>query len=216
MDKTKIREALVEVVADGEAVLATAHKVEFHTYIDGGKSRQWVGKMITVLRSAFGEDGDLYRMAQRFEPKAEQRDAAVSLHGIAKSALDVWDKGYIFDVRRLAEANVEASLMDQAQALLAGKYHQAAAVLAGAVLEHHLRSVAAAHGISEADASGRPKTMNPLNIDLCKAGVYDAMRRSHIDSLATIRNAAAHGNAVDADDAKRLVGDVLSLCDKIK
>lgn len=43
------------------------------------------------------------------------------------------DNGYVFELRQLAEAEVEASLTDQAEELLSKGYHRAAAVLAGAV-----------------------------------------------------------------------------------
>jgi hypothetical protein len=59
--------------------------------------------------------------------------------------------------------------------------------------------------------------MEPLNQDLRQAGAYDANQQKQITYLAGIRNKAAHGESppVTADDAKRLIQEVVSLCAKL-
>lgn len=219
MTPEKVRQNIEALIREGADALASKRDYDFDpSTVDETLASQWSTNVMAMLRSAFGENSDHYRAAKERTAFLQQRsrhDDALKLQGMAKAALAAWDNGYVFHLRQLAEAEVEASLIEQAEELLSKGYYQAAAVVAGAVLEQHLRSLCTKYNVSAQGANGKPKTMEPLNQDLCRAGAYNTIQQKQITHLAGIRNEAAHGNPVSADEAKRLVQEALSLCGKL-
>ena len=55
--------------------------------------------------------------------------------GILRAAREDYANGYLFDIKQLIAAEVFDDLLEQAEHLLDAGYQEAAAVLAGAVLE---------------------------------------------------------------------------------
>lgn len=77
-----------------------------------------------------------------------------------------------------------------------GKYdHVPAAVMAGAVLEKALRTIASRQTppVDLLKANGEQKTMMTLIDDVKKAGVFNELEAKGLRAWADIRNAAAHG-----------------------
>jgi hypothetical protein len=71
------------------------------------------------------------------------------------------------------------------------------------VLETTLRTLCEANGLSTG-------TLNKMNDDLVKAGVYNSLKHKRITSLAAVRNSAAHGKTDEftAQDVKAMIADV--------
>jgi hypothetical protein len=213
MTPEKIRQNLEALVQEGEHLDARARGRESsETYTD---RMTWGINVVALIESIFGTKGPHYAMAKSSLDGA-YGPATATLLGASRAALKAWDAGYVFEMRQLAEAAVEASLIDQAEELLEKGYHQGAAVLAGAVLEQHLRSLCPTYGVSLLAPNGRPKTMEPVNVELRAAGAYDALQQKQLTFLIGIRNNAAHGAGVTVDDARTLVRDVISLCVKLR
>lgn len=124
------------------------------------------------------------------------------LVGILKGIQSDIRTGMIEDVRRLLQAEVFADFLEMAEHLLDNGYKDPAAVLQGAVLEDSLRRLAGANGVPTTASSGKPLTIDPLNIALAKAKVYDALVQKQITSWANLRNDAAHGNFSKYADAQ--------------
>jgi hypothetical protein len=80
--------------------------------------------------------------------------------------------------------------------LLSEKYKDAAAVIAGGVLEQHLRSLCAKHGVSPI-----PNNLNALNASLYRQppGAYGSQVMKQVTMWADTRNDAAHGNYSKVD-----------------
>jgi hypothetical protein len=90
-----------------------------------------------------------------------------------------------------------------AEGLRADGYARAAATLAGAALEEHLRKLANKNAI---DTSG--KKAAEINSELKKAHTYGEPMRATIEGYQKVRNAAAHGQpGFDGADTS-LVGSV--------
>jgi hypothetical protein len=214
MTPEKVRINLQDLIVKGDAVLATKYRVEglYSSHVDPSLSRQWATNVFALLRSAFGEKSEHYAIAKRQDNAVHEHYNAEIVQSTLRAALDAWDNGYVFEARVLAESTIEASLIDQAEELIAKGYHVAAAVLAGAVLEQHLRSLCAKYGVDEVDSKGKRKMIGLLNDDLRKANAYDPLKHKQITYLGGVRNNAAHGNVVTADDASALVRDAMLLC----
>jgi hypothetical protein len=76
--------------------------------------------------------------------------------------------------------------------LLQEGYKAASAVIAGTVLEEHLRKLAAKSGIDPNRDDGRPKKVETLNSELRKEGVYSEAQRKQVAAWYALRTDAAH------------------------
>lgn len=113
----------------------------------------------------------------------------------------------------LIHADLFADFLEMSEHLLDQGYKEAAAVLAGGVLEEHLRKLCIKNSISLVGTSGKNKTMDPLNIDLAKAAIYPKTKQQEITSWASYRNDAAHRNTgatYQANDVKRMIEGIRS------
>jgi hypothetical protein len=185
--------------------------------VDREMCARWILNCQTLIRSAFGEDSPLYKAIMGLKDFGSA-NTAQNAAGIIGSAKDAWDRGLAFDVQSLVRADIEAGLIDQATTLHAAGYDLPAAVVAGAVLEQHLRSVAPSWGVATHNADGKAFTIEPLNVELKKAGAYDAILQKKVTYLAGLRNDAAHGNpfANRSEDVRGMIRDVLDICDRVK
>jgi hypothetical protein len=107
----------------------------------------------------------------------------------------------IVSVVELAHADTYAGYLEMADGLAAQHYKDADAVIAGTSLEVHLKALAIKHGISLRLPGGGPKMASVLNDDLKRGGVYNALEHKQVTAWLAIRNAAAHGNYGDYDEA---------------
>ncbi len=81
--------------------------------------------------------------------------------------------------------------------MLSNGYKDAAAVLAGTVLESTLRKMCDKRGLSYSSND----TMQPLNVKLAKDGAYGSMTQKMITTWGDLRNSAAHGHFDKYTDA---------------
>jgi len=123
--------------------------------------------------------------------------------GIVKAVQHELEKGLLSDIRQLLRADIFADFLEMADHLLKEDYKDASAVIIGSVLEDGLRKLAEANGISTINESGKTLTIDPLNSELAKAGVYNKLVQKQITSWADLRNNAAHGH-YDQYDKKQV------------
>jgi hypothetical protein len=119
------------------------------------------------------------------------------LHGILQALRTDYAAGYLYSVTELVQADIFGDFLEMALYLAEQKYKDAAAVIAGSVLEEHLRKLCLKHGvpIDKNTAKGiEPKTMGALNDDLLKASAYAKLDHNLVMGWIKIRNGAAHGN----------------------
>ena len=124
------------------------------------------------------------------------------LVGIFKAVEHDIKSGMLVNFRSLIQAEVFADFLDMAEHLHRESYKDAAAVLLGAVLEDSLRKIAGAKGVDILNSKGKPLTIDPLNVELAKKGVYNALVQKQITSWANLRNDAAHGHFDKYDSAQ--------------
>jgi len=117
-----------------------------------------------------------------------------------RSVREDLELGFFDDLGERIEGEIAADYMGQAETLLGECESEIysyvpAAVLAGAVLERHLRELCAKQSppIDTSKSNGRPKTLDPLIADLKSANVLTAPQAAQLRGHASIRNKAAHG-----------------------
>ena len=125
---------------------------------------------------------------------------------ILKAAKEDYIEGELIEFRTLIEAEVFDELLEQAEELFKKGYYQPAAVIAGCVSEDGLRKLCARNSI----ALSAKATIEPMNVELAKAGIYNKLVQKKITALADLRNKAAHGewSEFTEKDVEDMIRDV--------
>ncbi len=99
--------------------------------------------------------------------------------------------------QELVHSDLFADMLEAAVYLLGESYKDPAAVMAGGVLEQHLRELCRKHGIDTTfttpGGDTKPKMIDGMNADLAKATAYGKIEQKQVTAWAGLRNAAAHG-----------------------
>ena len=104
------------------------------------------------------------------------------------------EEGLIYKVSELIRAEIFSDFLEGAKYLLDEGWKDAAAVIIGGVLENELRQLSTVNNLPIKDIKGKGLSIDPMNINLCKAGVYKLYVQKMITPYAGIRNDAAHGD----------------------
>lgn len=121
------------------------------------------------------------------------RGSAVHLlAGVVDALRFSYQNGYLGVVSELIRADIFADFLETAEYLLSEGYKDPAAVMAGSVLEEHLRSLASKNGIG-IEVGGKPKKADQLNGELASAGIYTKLDLKLVTAWLDLRNKAAHG-----------------------
>lgn len=113
--------------------------------------------------------------------------------GIAESLLSDIQHGYLRSLEELIHGDVFGDFLEMAQHLVTTGYKDAAAVIAGATLESHLRALCVKNGVAT-EHSGVHRKAEGLNADLVKAGAYSKLDQKNVTAWLGLRNDAAHAN----------------------
>lgn len=160
----------------------------------------WVTRLGQLVRRLYGEK------SQHFESYSSALSTGnfYNLHsswnghfsqmvGVAEAIRHDLSHGLLVHFKALVQADVFADFLEMGEYLLQEGYKDAAAVIIGSVLEDGLRKLAESSGISLTQPSGKPMTIEPLNVELAKQEVYSKLVQKQITSWAHVRNKAAHG-----------------------
>lgn len=115
------------------------------------------------------------------------------LSGLLLALRRDYELGYLSSVEELVHADTFSGFLDMASHLQEKKYKDPAAVLAGSVLEQHLRSLGIKHGLNVMSGD-KFKKAETLNTELSGAGIYSKLDQKNVTSWLGLRNDAAHGN----------------------
>jgi hypothetical protein len=131
------------------------------------------------------------------------------MEGILQALRDDYEAGYLQTIEELIHADLFADFLEMAEELQTKGFKVPAAVIAGSVLEEHLRKLAAASGVNT-ETGGKPKKANTINADLVKAGVYNKHEQAQVLAFLALRNHAAHGEYDEYDHTQvvALIRDV--------
>lgn len=206
----KIQKRLTELVEMGKDVLSTKRSPGQNAIgdyrVDSQQAHQWATSVQSLLARIFGSSSEHYKNFTGQVSRHLTFSPTYRAQGILLAAKDDYDNGYLFELRRLVEAEVFDDFLEQAEHLLESGYYQPAAVVAGCVLEDGLRKLVDENGIT---LPQKPK-LDAMNAELAKAGVFSKLVQKRITTLADLRNKAAHGQWQDfsQDDVTEMLGAV--------
>lgn len=206
----KVLKRLDDLIHNGEQVLATKRTpspyVIGDSQVDSQLAYQWATSAQNLLATVFGRDSEHYKNLIAQVGKNLTYSPVYHAQGILRAAKEDYENGHLFELRKIVEAELFDDFLDQAEHLLQKDYYQAAAVVAGAVLEDALRKLCIQHEIT---LGSKPK-LDTMNADLAKKGTYSKLVQKRITTLADLRNKAAHGewDKFDIEDVKEMLPSV--------
>lgn len=123
------------------------------------------------------------------------------LLGILASVRQDIEAGYIRTLEDRARGAVFHDFLEMAEHVLATIHAAPAAVLAGAVMEQHVRKLAGLHERNAlVTAKGRPRAFEDLITDLARPGVIHESERKLLAAWYGQRTDAAHGHFAKSND----------------
>ena len=197
----RLRKELAELVRRGKEILAHVQRLD--SSLKGEELAEvtsWVSRLGNLLRRLYPSDNqhfETYSSAlstkQFYMLHSRWNAHFAQMLGVAQSVEHDINEGLLEDFRRLVQADLFVDFLEMSEHLLQEGYKDAAAVLAGSVLENTLRKVAEQNSVPTVSKSGKPLTIEPLNIALAKQGAYSKLVQKQVTSWAHVRNKAAHG-----------------------
>ncbi len=127
--------------------------------------------------------------------------AGTRLVGIAEGLRADIASGYAQSFAEAAHADTFSDFIGMAEGLQESGYKDAAAVIAGSVLEDHLRNLAKKAGLDVETEDGHPLKADRLNADLARAEVYNKLEQKRVTAWLDLRNKAAHGHYSEYDES---------------
>jgi hypothetical protein len=127
--------------------------------------------------------------------KDRYEDAVCQLWSLLEATAEDVSDGWDYDPVAAGRVQAEEGLLDVAQGLLLSS-PLAAAMVAGAVLENHLRSLCTTRGLIPKD-----RGISSAN-DKLKGPVYEKVQWREIQVWGDLRNAADHHDLTQFDEAK--------------
>lgn len=173
---------------------------------DVAEASAWVTRIGQIIKNFRIEDSQYYKNYEKvlrtksfFNMHTNWCKHLFVMTGIIKSVQNDFEKGLLVNIRQLLQAEIFADFLEMGEYLLKENYKDAAAVIIGSVLEDSLRKLATSNGINILKDNGNYLTLEPLNIELAKADVYNRLKQKEVTSWGDLRNKAAHGHHDEYD-----------------
>ncbi|MDC4744251.1 HEPN domain-containing protein [Acinetobacter baumannii] len=170
---------------------------------------EWIIKAQNILLLACGDSSIHFTAFKRqLSGSSDTPKRLRQLIPILNAAYDDLKNGFLITFKQIVQSEVFDSELEQAKSLLENGYKNAAAVIAGVVLETTIKELCTNNGIDIYLPDGkREKKLEKLNEELTKAGIYPLTQQKKITYYADIRNNAAHGKPenFDSDEVKDMI-----------
>jgi len=214
---------LDELISRGEEIIKDVHIARGmycaeQEYINEHAANTWRTNCFNLLSQIKPKD-DYSFVSMNSSPETMEypKDRAEKVLSFIQAIKDDFAQGFLDSISEQIEASLICDYMGMAESLLndsdakkGGTDHIPAAVLAGATLEHALRTLCDRNEISTKKNATEFKTLNPLIDDLKAADVFNELKAKQLRAWADIRNAAAHGrfNDFKRDDVVNMIAGV--------
>lgn len=162
---------------------------------DSGESIAILTLMCDAVRR-FAPPGSQYydsvdKLIQQYGP--DGHGAIAPAVGVLSALREAYSSGYSKRFAELVHAELFGDFLEMSEYLLDEGFKDPAAVIAGSVLEEHLRQLCVKNGIDINSLGGKPKKADQLNTDLAGQNVYSKLDQKSITGWLDLRNKAAHG-----------------------
>jgi hypothetical protein len=195
---------LTEVLKEFAALRAKAHQKDLSD-LPKNDRQALVTRAIAAIRRISGTDSTYAQEIERLLSLMPEIHAHTSsIMGVAQALLDDIQAGHIQSLVEIVRGDLFSDFLEMAEHLCDSKYKDAAAVIAGATLENHIRALCRKSGLSiqatKPDGSKVPKKTDTLNSELAGAKVYSKLDQKSVTAWLDLRNSAAHGHYAEYQD----------------
>ncbi|HEY4279038.1 MAG TPA: hypothetical protein VGM91_12495 [Conexibacter sp.] len=135
-----------------------------------------------------------------------------NLTGVLVALRAAIEAGYLLTLQELVHATVFSDFLEMADELQRRGFKDAAGVIAGTVLEEHVRKLAAANEVETQDNEGKALKLERLNTLLARVRVYNGLEQKNVTAWYDLRNKAAHGE-YEAYDHSQVAGMIQGVRD---
>lgn len=211
-----------EILATGRSTVGTSYNEGVHyseQMVAQASMAAFCTSALSFIERVYGKDHTHY---QQFKSKTGRPTEACARNGVAimEAIRGEIAGGWLFSVKGLVAAELFADFISMAEHLLEAGYKDPAAVMAGSVLEEHLRQLSGKHGVAledERDGKLVPRKADRLNAELCKADAYSMIDQKQITAWLDLRNNAAHGkyDAYTKDQVDQMIRGILSFLARV-
>ena len=221
MSKERLLKRIEQLLQQGQEVLATRHASRNSSamVVDLAKMKGFRSASLSFIERVYGLTHTHY---QEFDKITKENYPDYTEAGIAilESIKDEVSGDWLFSIKGLITAEVFANFIEMANYLLEQNYKDAAAVIAGSVVEEHLRQLAQANDIEiaiEKDEKIKPKRADRLNADLTKDNVYSKLDQKAITMWLDLRNKAAHGkyNEYNKEQVANMISGIVEFMARV-
>jgi len=156
-----------------------------------------IARAKTIIEHVTGRNSAYYEQMQFIleQDSIEEYKAQMLIGVLTALKGDLLD-GSLSSITQLINGTLFNDFLDMARHLLGEGYKDAAAVIAGGVLEAHLRQLCLKNGIPieqvTPNKAPRPKNASKMNQELGK-DIYSLFDQKHVTAWLDLRNNAAHG-----------------------
>lgn len=201
-----------ELILLGNTALSKQSTSGGYKFVDSGAMTGFRSAALSFIDRVYGANHPHFcEFRQRTEgshPSDAERGIAI-LNAIRSEIAGGW----LFTFKGLVDSELFSDFLEMAEHLQENGYKDPAAVMAGAVLEEHLRQLCLKHKIEiEEKKDGRiiSRKADRLNADLAKSEIYTKLDQKLITAWLDLRNKAAHGryDEYNADQVKQFLNAV--------
>ena len=184
--------------------------------MDTETAARWEVSAKSLLFRVFGGDDPVY---QDFDSRTRAKysyhqNRFRDLKAVFDSAKEQYEGGFLFDLKKLVNAQVFDDELHLAEHYLQNGHKVASVVTTGVVLETTIRKLCVSNvePIAIVDSKGRPVQTDTLISSLRKADIYDESTAKQLRAWMGLRNDAAHGNKKNEEfenrDIERMIEGV--------
>jgi len=192
-----------EIITLGERTHATQGTTEWGgTHVNSELFGEFRASALSLLQNLFGASHPLYLDFHERVDNAVGPCVDTGL-GIVRAARAEVAGGWIATTTGIVSAEVFADFLEMAMHLLEQHYKDPAAVLAGGVLEEHLRQLCRKHAIPVEVTTTKgttAKKADTMNAELGTGTPYGRLDKKSVTSWLDLRNNAAHGKYTEYSD----------------
>jgi len=175
-------------------------------------SNFFVSALAAIDRIA-GYESTYAKSAREYVKNGPTSNAATSvklLAGVISALHEDVTGDFLSTAKELIHAAIFNDFLEMADYLLKEEYKDAAAVIAGGVLETHLHQLCVKEGLELELPNGTSKKTDRLNNDLAGKNIYNKLFQKKITAWLDLRNKAAHAqyNEYTHQDVSELVNGI--------
>lgn len=185
-----------ELLNQGQLVLSTDHTSRFGgNCVDSASMSGFRSAVLSFIDRIYGQQHPHYIQFSKHTGDTYTWNAKNGVAILEAIRAEI-SGGWLISIKGLIAAEIFTDFLEMAEYLISNGYKDPAAVMAGSVLEEHLRQLCKKESIdTEETKEDRqvPKKADRLNADLAKAEVYSKLDHKQITAWLDLRNNAAHG-----------------------